>query len=95
MKKIRHGFRALGMIECLAVWMYSAGSVYDTKGFAFYEFVNADKNEKFDEYVRKCKRLSLYETNVIPEYGDDLLTLVTCEYSARNGRMVVVAKKIE
>ena len=28
MKKIRHGFRALGMIECLAVWMYSAGSVY-------------------------------------------------------------------
>ena len=26
MKKIRHGFRALGMIECLAVWMYSAGS---------------------------------------------------------------------
>ena len=38
---------------------------------------------------------SLYETNVIPEYGDDLLTLVTCEYSARNGRMVVVAKKIE
>ena len=58
-------------------------TVYDTKGFAFYEFVNADK------------RLSLYETNVIPEYGDDLLTLVTCEYSARNGRMVVVAKKIE
>ena len=47
--------------------------------------MNADKNEKFDEYVRKCKRLSLYETNVIPEYGDDLLTLVTCEYSARNG----------
>ena len=57
--------------------------------------MNADKNEKFDEYVRKCKRLSLYETNVIPEYGDDLLTLVTCEYSARNGRMVVIAKKIE
>ena len=57
--------------------------------------MNADKNEKFDEYVRKCKRLSLYETNVIPEDGDDLLTLVTCEYSARNGRMVVVAKKIE
>lgn len=28
LKKIRHGFRALGMIVCLAVWMYSAGSVY-------------------------------------------------------------------
>ena len=81
-----------GKYEIAAVFKTT---VYDTKGFAFYEFVNADKNEKFDEYVRKCKRLSLYETNVIPEYGDDLLTLVTCEYSARNGRMVVVAKKIE
>lgn len=38
-----------------------------------------------------------YEENKtwISCFGNDLLTLVTCEYSARNGRMVVVAKKIE
>ena len=28
------------------------------------------------------------------KYGDKLITLSTCEYSAQNGRLVVVAKKI-
>ena len=28
------------------------------------------------------------------EYGDKLITLSTCEYSRKNGRMVVVAKRI-
>ena len=35
------------------------------------------------------------EQETDPEYGDKLLTLSTCEYSQRNGRMVVVAKKVE
>lgn len=30
MKKIRHGFRALGMIECLAVWMYSGSLCFNS-----------------------------------------------------------------
>ncbi len=39
--------------------------------------------------------LGLYDTGVSAEYGDKLITLSTCEYSRSNGRMVVVAKKIE
>ena len=35
----------------------------------------------------------MYETGVNAEYGDRLITLSTCEYSAQNGRLVVVAKK--
>ena len=44
-------------------------------------------------YVGKCKELALYDTGVTAEYGDKLITLSTCEYSAQNGRLVVVAKK--
>ena len=36
---------------------------------------------------------SIY-TGVTAEYGDRLITLSTCEYSAQNGRLVVVAKKV-
>ena len=36
----------------------------------------------------------MYDTGVTAEYGDRLITLSTCEYSAQNGRLVVVAKKI-
>ena len=36
-----------------------------------------------------------YDTGVTAEYGDQLITLSTCEYSRTNGRMVVVAKLLE
>lgn len=42
----------------------------------------------------KCKELSFYDTETIAKYGDKLITLSTCEYSNKNGRLVVVAKKI-
>ena len=59
----------------------------------YYDFVNADSEDEFNAYIQKCKELALYETGVNAEYGDRLITLSTCEYSAQNGRLVVVAKK--
>ena len=69
-------------------------TVYDDKGFKYYQFADAETKEEFDSYIEKCKELALYDTGVSAEYGDKLLTLSTCEYSRTNGRMVVVAKKI-
>ena len=45
--------------------------------------------------MAKCKELALYDTGVTAKYGDQLITLSTCEYSRTNGRMVVVAKLLE
>lgn len=70
-------------------------TVYDGNGFAFYEFVDAESEQEFQEYIRKCKELSLYDTGIMAEYGDELLTLSTCEYSSKNGRMVVVGKIVK
>ena len=64
------------------------------EAFKYYRFVNAETSEQFDEYIAKCKELSLYDTGVSAEYGDKLITLSTCEYSRTNGRLVVVAKRI-
>ena len=47
-----------------------------------------------NSYIGKCKELALYDTGVTAGYGDRLITLSTCEYSAQNGRLVVVAKKV-
>ena len=58
-------------------------------------FVRAEQEEDFDEFIAKCKELALYDTGVTAEYGDQLITLSTCEYSRTNGRMVVVAKLLE
>lgn len=63
-------------------------------GFRYYEFVDSSSQNEFDTFIKKCKELSLYQTEKTAQYGDKLLTLSTCEYSAKNGRLVVVAKKI-
>lgn len=48
----------------------------------------------FEEFISNCKSRSLYDTGATAEYGDQLITLSTCEYTYKNGRFVVVAKKI-
>lgn len=68
---------------------------YSEDGFKYYHFVNAENQTAFEEYVAKCKELALYDTGVTAEYGDQLITLSTCEYSRTNGRMVVVAKLLD
>lgn len=67
---------------------------YSEQGFKYYHFTRADSAEDFDAYIAKCKELSFYDTGVGAEYGDKLITLSTCEYSCKNGRMVVVAKQV-
>ena len=67
---------------------------YSSEGYRYYDFVDAENEDEFNAYVGKCRKLALYDTGVTSEYGDKLITLSTCEYSAQNGRLVVVAKKV-
>ena len=68
----------LGKYEVIAVFKTVA---YSAEGFQYYHFVNAEDPAEFDAYIDKCKELALYETGVTAEYGDQLLTLSTCEFS--------------
>lgn len=65
------------------------------KGFAYHQFIDAQTPEEFEEYIRDCGKLSLYDTGITPSYGDKLITLSTCEYSQKNGRLVVVAVRVD
>lgn len=63
--------------------------------FRYYQCTNLNNEQDYNYYVNNCKELSLYDTGVNAEYGEQIITLITCEYSSENGRMVVVAKKKE
>lgn len=80
-----------GEYEIVAVFKTVA---YSQDGFKYYHFVDAESEADFDEFIAQCQSLALYDTGVSAEYGDELLTLSTCEYSRNNGRMVIVAKRI-
>ena len=62
--------------------------------FRYYYFIDAENKEEYDNYVSECKKASLYDIETTAEYGNQLITLSTCEYSQKDGRFVVVARKI-
>lgn len=62
--------------------------------FKYYQFINANSGTEFQSYMEEMKKLSLYDTGVTAGFGDSLLTLSTCDNSQKDGRFVVVAKKI-
>lgn len=62
--------------------------------FKYYQFINAASEKEFNSAMNEMAALSLYDTGVTASYGDKLLTLSTCDYQEKEGRFVVVAKKI-
>lgn len=84
----RHQYEVIAVFKTV-VYTNSSDS------FKYYEFTDAENAAEFDAYVAKCKELSLYDTGVSAEYGDKLISLSTCEYSRNNGRLVVVAKRVD
>ena len=61
--------------------------------FRFYNYTNLKDEEEYNSFIENCKKIQLYDTEVNASYGEQLITLITCEYSQENGRLVVIAKK--
>ncbi len=62
--------------------------------FKYYQFIDVNSEQEFDSYMQEMAEMSYYDTGVTAQYGDQLLTLSTCDNQEKNGRFVVVAKKI-
>lgn len=63
--------------------------------FLYYNYIELDSKEKFENYIDNIKKLSLYDTGETAKEGDKLITLCTCDYYTEDGRLLVVAKKIQ
>lgn len=68
--------------------------VYSDKGFKYYNYTNFSDVQELNDFIENCRKLESYNTGIDINYGDKLITLSTCEYSQKNGRIVVVAKQI-
>lgn len=84
---------AEGRYEIISVFLSKVYYTTDT-AFKYYQFFGSDDPEEFQNYVDNVKELSLYEIEADAAFGDELITLSTCEYSVENGRLAIVAKKI-
>ena len=77
--------------------MYVFRSQIYTEGdlnFKYYNFLKADSAAEFDSYMKEMASMSLYDTGVTASFGDELLTLSTCDNLTAGERFVVVCKRV-
>lgn len=67
--------------------------VVNDTSFVYNQYVDMDE-ESYNAYVEEVCHRSDMDTGIRPAYGEQLLTLSTCEYSTDNGRFVVVARRV-
>lgn len=60
--------------------------------FKYYDFIDPETEEEFNEGIAYFQEHSLYDTEIDVEYGDSLIMLITCSYHTEHGRLVVVGR---
>lgn len=74
----------------LVNWESKYGEVFDYSGATYFR-----NQAEFYDFVLECGDRSIYDTGVDVEYGDEFLTLSTCDESTyMDLRLVVVARKV-
>ena len=78
---------------------YEVIAVLDTNstgenGFNYGDYIDLDDKDTFDSYVANVKQRSMHKIASTATFGDELLTLSTCDYTMKNGRLLVVAKRV-
>lgn len=59
----------------------------------WYNFITADTDEEFNEYVAGVRKRSIYELQMPDKYERQLITMSTCYGSDQKGRLLVIAVK--
>ncbi len=83
-----------GEYEVMAAFYAKVYKMDDENVFRYYNYTDLTDPAVFDEFISCVDAVKLYDTGVTAEYGDQLLTLITCSYHTKNGRFVVVAREI-
>ncbi len=67
----------------------------DEDVFKYYQFTAASTKAEFEESYNSIKEQAVYDTGVEAQWGDEFITLSTCDHYTANGRLVVVAKRTD
>lgn len=65
------------------------------RGYRYYEQAGNLSESKFEKLVQWLIENTLYDTGIIPEYGEQIMILSTCSYHQTNGRFLVAARRVE
>lgn len=67
----------------------------EIEAFPYYDYINFKDAQEFADYKALCEQYSAWKSKDSISFGEDLLTLSTCEYSKGYGRLALIAKQVE
>lgn len=62
--------------------------------FRYYDYARIENEEVFAEYCRSIRERALYDTGMAAAFGDELITLCTCDYGSKEQRLLVVGRRL-
>ncbi len=74
---------------------YEIFSVYSTDTEFYYIDTVFENNAEYENYLKSIAKKTRYSTKVDVTPDDQILTLSTCDYSRKDGRFVVQAKRVQ
>ena len=84
-----------GTYEVIGVFL-SEVSYQDEYAFRYYNFLNANNESEFEAFCGNVMQLDALKKGTLDaKYGDQLLTLSTCNSYTDEGRMFIIAKRIK
>lgn len=81
----------VGRYEVIAAFKQPAELVDED----FMTMLRAGNQEDYEALLAFMKRYRFYDTGIDAQWPDPLITLATCEYTQKDGRFFVVARKVE
>lgn len=62
----------------------------------YYNFINAKNESSLENYLKNIQQCSVYyDKSCEPHFGDEILTLSTCNYHTENGRLALIAVRVQ
>lgn len=80
--------------EIVAVCL-SEVAYQDEGGYRYYNFIQAGNQAEWDAFANNIRSLSVYGTDVDLQPTDEVLTLSTCNSYTQDGRLFLVAKRVQ
>ena len=78
--------------QIIAVCLSDVG---DEGAYRYYNFIEAESDEDFDAFLANIRNCAVYDSTQDVTRSDSLLTLSTCNNYVEDGRLFLVAKKLQ
>ncbi len=67
----------------------------DEDSYRYYDFIQANNMEEWQAFVNNINSMTIYQSDITLEPSDEILTLSTCNSYTEDGRLFIIAKRIQ